>query len=421
MAMKNKSFVISIPYMHPICPISISHARIFILADTIGRYKRKNGFRVYMPIGIHFSGKEILDVYLNIKSCLDDQSILRKNKVCVLFLDYYNVKIQTLKKFNGSLSILEYFTKQHLSDLKKLKTLFDFKKFYTTKDYKYERFVKDIFKSYKKLNLIKYRERGKTFDFNKKPWKEKALLQLDSTKITGYGGRKILINAIKKLDSDWIYERETGIGVKIDNKIINPMFDSQLYTLFESKRFNFRLPIDIFFAEYHLSTWIGTKICFETMMLPKKDRTKSYFLLGLAFSKDGKRMSSSRGTSVLLPQLIESNGPEVTRLAILLIGHPNKNFIWDENILHAAAKVIRNYNCFKKNVKKFSTKSNKLVLRMIKEFNSKIDKNIEEGNFRMACINALILFPRKIKNMKINEGKKELQDFLNYLNYIFLP
>jgi methionyl-tRNA synthetase len=42
---KEKIFF-DIAHMHPVCPLSLSHARIFVLADVWARWKRKQGFSV---------------------------------------------------------------------------------------------------------------------------------------------------------------------------------------------------------------------------------------------------------------------------------------------------------------------------------------------------------------------------------------
>jgi leucyl-tRNA synthetase len=47
---------ISMPYMYPICPLSLSHSRLFVLADTFARYKKANGYKVFFPIACHYSG-----------------------------------------------------------------------------------------------------------------------------------------------------------------------------------------------------------------------------------------------------------------------------------------------------------------------------------------------------------------------------
>ena len=38
--MKQK-FLISLPYIYPVCPISIDHARMFVVADINARLERK--------------------------------------------------------------------------------------------------------------------------------------------------------------------------------------------------------------------------------------------------------------------------------------------------------------------------------------------------------------------------------------------
>lgn len=45
------NFLISLPYMYPVCPVSIDHARLFVIADIIARYHRET-HNVLFPIAV---------------------------------------------------------------------------------------------------------------------------------------------------------------------------------------------------------------------------------------------------------------------------------------------------------------------------------------------------------------------------------
>ena len=418
-----KQYVISIPYMHPVCPISLSHARIFLVADIIGRYKEIEGFDVYMPIGIHYSGKEIMDIFDKLQSFTKTlkQKNIKKYSIPWLFLNYYKIDLHDLRNLKTPISILKFFSNQQINNLKELKAKFNFSNFYNTKNKEYEKFVKKVFRKYEEKDIIIKTEEGKAINFNKKGWKNLALKRLDKIKVIGKGGRKILENSILRLDDKWSFERINGIGVKINGKIINPMFDSQLYTQFESKRFKFKMPVDLFIAETHLSTWLASKIMIETLMLRRSEITKSYFLLGLAFTKDHKKMSSSKGTSILLPDLLERWGVDTTRISIILAGHPNKDFFWNNNILMDTKKIIRKFKNFEIEISNFDKNSNKKISKVIKRNKEIIKENIERGDLRKACIIGLITFPYEIRRLKLNKGGQQIQKHINYIKNIFLP
>ena len=418
-----KQYVINIPYMHPICPMSLSHARIFLVADIIGRYKEKEGFEVYLPIGAHYSGKQVIDIFNDLQIYIKkaETEKIKKYSTPWLFLDYYKMSSADLKKFYNPQSILEFFSNQQINNLKKLKTKFNFNRFYNTKNPKYDSFVKQLFKKYEHKNLIIKTKEGRAINFNKEGWKDLAVKQLNKIKIIRRGGEKILENSILNLGENWNFEREVGVGTKINGKIINPMFDSQLYNLFESERFNYKLPVNVFIAETHLSTWLASKILMETAMLNKNQITKSYFLLGLAFTKDRKKMSSSRGTSILLPDLLEKHGAEVTRISIILAGHPNKDFFWDNKILEDTKNIIRRFRKFEIESSSFEKKSNNKINEIIRINKMLIKNNLERGDLRKACIMGLIVFPEEIKKLKLNNGDSQIKEHLEYITYIFLP
>lgn len=423
MALK-KQFVISIPYMHPICPMSLSHARIFLVADTIARYKEAEGFEVYLPLGIHYSGKEVIEIFNNLHSFIKNPSNkIEKYSVPWLFLTYYGVDINTLKKFKTPLDILKFFSIQQIANLKELKTKFFFEKAYNTKTREYEAFVRKIFKIYKKKNLIVTCSGGRAINFDKSGWKEKGLITLSRTKVIGEGGKELLKNSLIKLDGAWNFERtQEAIGVKIDGKIINPMFDSQLYTKYESKRFGFKLPIDLFIAETHLPAWIASKILIESLMLDESEITRAYFLLGIALTEKRQKMSSSRGTSVLLKDLLEEWGPEVSRLAIIIAGNPEKDFVWSKNTLLYSKQIIAEFKEFRKEVENTFQEREKIeITDFVKDKKKMLKDNLEKGKLHLAALLGLVKFREEIKKMQINGGKLEILDFLNYVQNLFLP
>ena len=83
--MENK-FLISLPYIYPVCPISIDHARMFVVADINARMQRKKGKKVCFPIAAHFSGvtAEKTCELLNKKISKDEEGYTEKEK-CIIF------------------------------------------------------------------------------------------------------------------------------------------------------------------------------------------------------------------------------------------------------------------------------------------------------------------------------------------------
>ena len=62
------------------------------------------------------------------------------------------------------------------------------------------------------------------------------------------------------------------------------------------------LPTDLFVCEEHLKNWVVKKTFSENILFNKKYFTRNYFITGMGYV-NGERMSSSRGTAVLLKDL----------------------------------------------------------------------------------------------------------------------
>ena len=75
------NFLISLPYMYPVCPVSIDHARLFVIADIIARYHRET-HNVLFPIAAHYSGVTA-DIIMD--------KIGKQNQETInLYVNYYN-------------------------------------------------------------------------------------------------------------------------------------------------------------------------------------------------------------------------------------------------------------------------------------------------------------------------------------------
>ncbi len=107
--MKNK-FLISLPYIYPVCPISIDHARMFVVADINARMQRKKGKKVCFPIAAHFSGvtAEKTCELLNKKISKDEEGYTEKEKMYNIFLKVYQTPDSIIKAFKTPEEILNY-------------------------------------------------------------------------------------------------------------------------------------------------------------------------------------------------------------------------------------------------------------------------------------------------------------------------
>ena len=65
---KNNKLLISVPYIYPVCPLSIDHAKIMLVADINARLARAEGKDVFFPIAAHYSGVTAEKSIDNLKS-----------------------------------------------------------------------------------------------------------------------------------------------------------------------------------------------------------------------------------------------------------------------------------------------------------------------------------------------------------------
>jgi len=73
--MEKKKYFIDIAHMHPVCPLSLSHAKIFVLADIWARWKRSKGLPVRFPICMHYSGSTVFKITNAVSNFLQKQKL----------------------------------------------------------------------------------------------------------------------------------------------------------------------------------------------------------------------------------------------------------------------------------------------------------------------------------------------------------
>lgn len=146
-------------------------------------------------------------------------------------------------------------------------------------------------------------------------------------------------------------------------------------------------------------------------MLPIKYRTKSYFLLGMG-TLHGKRMSSSRGHSILLPDLLLNYGPNISRLSLLLSSHPCENFNWDNGQIIGIKKSLNRLSFLVSLLYNLKPLKRNFILpsseNLIKTSKITWKKYMEEGDFRKATVEIINIFPKKLLHfLEINKTLDE--------------
>lgn len=338
-------YYISLPYIYPICPLNIDHARMFIIGDIIARHLKSTGREVYFPIASHYSGntaqaisEKFKDIYVN-----KNVSDVENRKILKLYEDSYNTPDYILKSFNNPFNILDYYSQEIIWELKSLNIKCDYDLFYTTNSEDFTTFVNVIISLYQEKKVLINDGERQTLNYDSEEWKTLMLNLLNNITIIKDFHKKNIIAATKDIRSDWVFIRNNGCGAKYGKWIIDPMFDSELFTIFNIykklkrdypnkitnseiffknllkalngkaskddiiKKFINFLPCDIFICEEHLKNWIVKKIYSESLLLKDNYCTKKYFITGMGLL-NGKRMSASAGNAILTKDLLNLYG-----------------------------------------------------------------------------------------------------------------
>ena len=451
--MKKNKFLISVPYIYPVCPLSIDHAKIMLVADINARIARSEGKNVCFPIAAHYSGVTAEKTIENLKS--DDIDI--KTKERDKFIKGYKTPRNIVDDFDTPEKILNYYTAQTIIDLKRLGVSCDYSSFYKTNVKDYENFVISIFQNYEDRGLlIKNTKDELSLNYDDKTWRSKTAKNLNKLKFISPSLRNNIISSIDNIRSDWGVLRNYGIGVKYkDDYVIDPMFDSELFVIYDLyKKFESQnsekdtsklfkdilkslegekpqnqnnkiiktitswMPTDLFVCEEHLKNWIIKKTFSESLLFKEKYHTKTYFITGMGYI-EGKRMSASRGTAVLLKDLLDDYGSTITRMIIMFTGgHPSKMYNYSKENVEIIKNMLNDFY-------DFTVYLNGKLLDIdcgndfIDEFDN-LNENLKTGFYQQVLVDIMKNLKKKYFNSDIDELKK-LKNTINYFMNILLP
>lgn len=460
--MSNK-FYISLPFIYPICPLNIDHARMFIIADIIARHSRYLGADVFFPVASHYSGKaaqEVADVFNKIYF-ENDKSDEKTRRMLNLYENIYGTPDYILKKFKNPEFILDYYGQEILWELRSLNISCDYDLYYTTNSEDFTVFVNVIIDLYQKHKvLIVNKDQKLALDYDRASWKEKAVEQLKQTCFVQEFHRGNVLSAMKNVRSDWGFIRQEGYGAKYRQWIIDPMFDSELFTIYnifiklkkkypdkfnDTKNFFDRLfevlssdkitenyiikefidllPCDVFVCEEHLKNWIVKRFYSESLLLDRKYITKKYFITGMGLLS-GQRMSASRGHAILSKDLINSYGPLRSRMIILLTGgHPSKIYQYDVGLPDQADKLIKkvlNYVTYLATLINTSTPEEDFSDPDFEFMDKKLNSLLRDGYYRQMILELITVIPKQFRTLNSGSAEKLFNIYRKYFD-ILLP
>lgn len=461
--MENKKYSLDIAHMHPVCPLSLSHARIFVLADVWARWKRKQGFSVRFPICMHYSGSTVFKITNAVSNFLQKQKLNDTDQRTLdLMFNFYKIPKEHLRKFTEPISVLDYFSDVILKDLRSIQISCDYGNYFNTNNKWYQEFVRSVFDIYVEKRFIGIHNGNKSLSYPNSLFRDPAVKRLNETEFSPPTAKAMVIESLEKLDDKWSFERDNSIGTGIDGYVIDPMFDAEFISIFNAiypylknleinqsnardifKEFLYKiensdkkvsaivgelysnsqeiLPVDKFIVERHLQNWVGKRIYTETILLPTNLSTREYFFLG-SITKNGQVDSASRGHGITLPQLIDMEGSENARLALLLtFGMPHKDYEWASTTEHIKRKLVK-FNKFVGDLKRYSIdeKHHYNITNTLKSKREEIENLIEHGNTRKTLLIIFDELPKIIQPMLIGSLRgSDGKEILNFLGEYF--
>lgn len=463
-----KKLFISSAYIYPVCPLNINHAKMFVIGDIIARYARMNGENVFFPVATHYSGNtahHIAEEFGKIFSS-DEQSDSSGQKIFNLYKNIYGVPSSILKSFVDPLNILNFYSREILWELKSLDISGDYEHFYTTNNDDFSIFINSLLSFYEDNHvLVKNKKDELALNYDDRKWQNLARDLISRTEFIQSFHKNNVLSAMKDIRNDWGLLREGGLGVIYKEKwIVDPMFDSELFTVFDLyEKFKSEctednhglkeafqnlfevlksgdiqkaqcdlvrkivdwLPCDIFICEEHLKNWIVKKFYAESLILNNTYQTKKYFILGMGMLQ-GKRMSASRGHSIMTKDLINRYGPTKARLIIILSGgHPSKTYNYAENLPEQADKLLGSFESFYTYL--MSIVSQEILVpnrdhdsALIQKIGELIEVNMKKGYYRQAIIELLSILPIKFRFPERKIAVSLIAMYKKYLD-ILLP
>ncbi|MCL4380895.1 hypothetical protein M1141_01320 [Candidatus Marsarchaeota archaeon] len=418
-----RNYTINTSYMHPTSPLSLSHTRQFIIADTYARYLKILGYKIANPIIFHYSGRTAEDIIRSIKIYFTKGKITPEGSEVWVLKNVYRIPDRILETMDEPIKLLNYFANEQLQHLRKLGIFADSNSTYNTKLENYEDFVRQIYRRYNDLGLLCETLEKNSMRYNDPEWLSKVIAQFEETQFIGKNIRPTILAALNFLASikeGWLFERDNGTGVNINGKIIEPMSDSELISMFDSIKNNLQLPLDLFFVEEHLKIWIAKKIYAEVAILPREERTKAYFIIGRV-----KSIKVDYGNNVIykikLPYLLDRYDPIIIRLAMLICAEPGNDFRWNNDILKSATRLLKKYLKFENYEDTFPKGENAEADEIVSSGLNAISYYMAKGLFRHAILEALPYVLEKLKKINLSNGRGLLIDkYDKAISYLFV-
>lgn len=203
------------------------------------------------------------------------------------------------------------------------------------------------------------------------------------------------------LDSSWYYLR-----------YFNPKDKKEIFKKEEAEKW---FPVDLYIggiehAAGHLIYYrFITMFLYDIGLLPSDEPTIKLFNHGMVLNKNGEVMSKSKGNVVSPRALIEKEGVDVSRIALLFFAPPAREIVWQEKGLKGARRFLsRIYTLVNKHLKEYNgfdvnalNKEEYEFYRTVEETTKNVTIDIERMDFNtsiaslMELLNKMYGFKKK--------------------------
>ena len=146
---KKEKFFITVPYPYMSGALHIGHGRTFTIGDVIARYKRMKGYNVLFPMAAHISGTPIISISDKLRR--GDE---KTKKIYSSYLKLYGDGEEVLESFKDPWNVANYFADKMKLDFYRIGYSIDWRRFFTTGDPLYNKFIQWQYRKLKEKNYI---------------------------------------------------------------------------------------------------------------------------------------------------------------------------------------------------------------------------------------------------------------------------
>ena len=192
--------------------------------------------------------------------------------------------------------------------------------------------------------------------------------------------------------------------------------------IFDSKKTDYWMPIDMYIGGkehavmHDIYFRFYTKFLRDLGILNFDEPALRLFNQGFVYGSDGRKMSKSYGNVVLLEDAAKKHGVDSTRLFLMSVASPDKDFIWSDKGVKGSMKLTNKIFEFFNKVK-FTSSSKKIESKLNKTIRE-VTEDIESFKYNLVIIKLRELFEAFVNEN--NVSKKDAESFLKIIS-IFIP